>query len=38
MIASHLPAKAIRTCEFDWPCSEEEIVSGVEYLRQVGCL
>lgn len=38
MIASHLPAQAIRTCEFDWPHSEEEIVSGVEYLRQMGCL
>jgi sugar phosphate isomerase/epimerase len=38
MIASYLPAQAIRTCEFDWPYSEEEIVAGVEYLRQVGCL
>ena len=38
MIASHLPAQAIRTCEFDWPYSEEEIVAGVEYLRQAGCL
>ena len=38
MIASHLPAQAIRTCEFDWPYGEEEIVAGVEYLRQVGCL
>lgn len=38
MIASHLPTQAIRTCEFDWPYSEEEIVAGVEYLRQVGCL
>lgn len=38
MIASHLPAKAIRTCEFDWPHSEEEIVFGVEYLRQMECL
>jgi len=38
MIASHLPAQAIRTCEFDWPYSEEEIVAGVEYLRQMGCL
>jgi sugar phosphate isomerase/epimerase len=38
MVASHLPAEAIRTCEFDWPHSEEEIVDGVEYLRQVGCL
>jgi sugar phosphate isomerase/epimerase len=38
MIASYLPAQAIRTCEFDWPYSEEEIVAGVEYLRQMGCL
>lgn len=38
MIASYLPAQAIRTCEFDWPHSEEEIVSGVDYLRQMGCL
>jgi sugar phosphate isomerase/epimerase len=38
MIASHLPAQAIRTCEFDWPYNEEEIVAGVEYLRQMGCL
>ncbi len=38
MIASHLPVQAIRICEFDWPYSEEEIVAGVEYLRQVGCL
>ena len=38
MIASHLPDQAIRTCEFDWPHSEEEIVAGVEYLRQAGCL
>jgi sugar phosphate isomerase/epimerase len=38
MIASHLPADVIRTCEFDWPYGEEEIVSGVEYLRQMGCL
>jgi sugar phosphate isomerase/epimerase len=38
MIASYLPADAIRTCEFDWPYSEEEIVAGVETLRQVGCL
>jgi len=38
MIVSYLPAGAIRTCEFDWPYSEEEIVAGVEHLRQVGCL
>jgi sugar phosphate isomerase/epimerase len=38
MIARYLPAQAIRTCEFDWPYSAEEIVSGVEYLRQMGCL
>lgn len=38
MIASYLPAQAIRTCEFDWPYSEEKIIAGVEYLRQVGCL
>jgi sugar phosphate isomerase/epimerase len=38
MIASYLPSQAIRTCEFDWPYSEEEIAAGVEYLRQVGCL
>lgn len=38
MIASHLPAQAIRTCEFDWPYREEEIAAGVEYLRRVGCL
>ena len=38
MIASHLPADAIRTCEFDWPYGEEDIVAGVEYLRQMGCL
>lgn len=38
MVASYLPAQAIRTCEFDWPHSEEEIVAGVEYLRKMGCL
>jgi sugar phosphate isomerase/epimerase len=38
MIASYLPAQAIRTCEFDWPYSGEEIIAGVEYLRKVGCL
>jgi sugar phosphate isomerase/epimerase len=38
MIASYLPAQAIRTCEFDWLYSEEEIVAGVETLRQVSCL
>jgi len=38
MLASYLPAQAIRTCEFDWPYSEEEIVASVEYLRQIGCL
>jgi sugar phosphate isomerase/epimerase len=38
MIASYLPAEAIRTCEFDWPYSEEEIVAGVGYLHKMGCL
>ena len=38
MIASYLPAQAIRTCEFDWPYNEDEIVTGVEYLREMGCL
>lgn len=38
MIASYLPSHAIRTCEFDWLHHEEEIIAGVEYLRQVGCL
>lgn len=38
MIAPYLPTQAIRICEFDWPYSEEEILAGVEYLRQMGCL
>ncbi len=38
MVASYLPAQAIRTCEFDWPYGEEEIVAGVEFLRKTGCL
>jgi sugar phosphate isomerase/epimerase len=38
MVASYLPDGAIRTCEFDYPFSEEEIIAGVEFLRKMGCL
>jgi sugar phosphate isomerase/epimerase len=38
MVASYLPDGAIRTCEFDYPFSEEEMIAGVEFLRGVGCL
>jgi sugar phosphate isomerase/epimerase len=38
MVASYLPDGAIRTCEFDYPFSEEEMIAGVEFLRRMGCL
>lgn len=38
MVASYLPEGAIRTCEFDYPFSEEEMTTGVEFLRKMGCL
>jgi sugar phosphate isomerase/epimerase len=38
MVASYLPDEAIRTCEFDYPFSEEEMKTGVEFLRKRGCL
>ena len=38
MVASYLPDQAIRTCEFDYPFSEEEMTTGVEFLRKMGCL
>jgi len=38
MVASYLPDGAIRTCEFDYPFSEEEMTTGVEFLRKMGCL
>jgi sugar phosphate isomerase/epimerase len=38
MVASYLPDGAIRTCEFDYPFSEEEMTTGVEFLRKIGCL
>jgi sugar phosphate isomerase/epimerase len=38
MVASYLPDQAIRTCEFDYPFSEEEMKTGVEFLRKMGCL
>ena len=38
MVASYLPDQAIRTCEFDYPFSEEEMTTGVEFLRKIGCL
>jgi sugar phosphate isomerase/epimerase len=38
MVACYLPDGAIRTCEFDYPFSEEELKTGVELLRKVGCL
>ena len=37
-IAPYVPEEAIRTCEFDWPFTAEEIVAGVEHLRETGCL
>jgi sugar phosphate isomerase/epimerase len=37
-IAPYVPEDAIRTCEFDWPFTPEEIVAGVEHLRKAGCL
>ena len=38
MVASYLPDEAIRTCEFDYPFSEEEVMAGVEFLQKMGCL
>jgi len=38
MVASYLPDGAIRTCEFDYTFSEEEMIAGLEFLRKVGCL
>jgi sugar phosphate isomerase/epimerase len=38
MVASYLPDGAIRTCEFDYPFSEEEMTTGVEFLRKMDCL
>ena len=38
MVASYLPDGAIRTCEFDYPFSEEEMTTGVAFLRKMGCL
>ena len=38
MVASYLPDEAIRTCEFDYPFSEEEMIAGVDFLRKMGCL
>jgi sugar phosphate isomerase/epimerase len=37
-IAPYVPEDAVRTCEFDWPFTAEEIVAGVEHLRKTGCL
>ncbi|MFQ6057898.1 MAG: sugar phosphate isomerase/epimerase family protein [Anaerolineae bacterium] len=37
-LAPYVPRGAIRTCEFDWPFTAQEIVAGVEYLRKTGCL
>lgn len=37
-IAPYVPEDAIRTCEFDWPFTPEEIMAGVEHLRKAGCL
>jgi len=38
MVAYYLPDEAIRTCEFDYSFSEEEMLAGVEFLRKMGCL
>lgn len=38
MVASYLSDGAIRTCEFDYTFSEEEVIAGLGFLRKMGCL
>jgi len=37
-IAHHLPADAIRVCEFDWYFEEAELRAGWRHLNEAGCL
>lgn len=37
LLAAHLPATALRVCEFDWYFEPEEIVAAVAYLAASGC-
>jgi sugar phosphate isomerase/epimerase len=37
-IAAFIPARAARTCEFDWYFSAEEVQQGACYLAANGCL
>ncbi len=37
-IGRHIPAEAVRTCEFDWYFTPEEVKAGVRYLQETGCL
>lgn len=36
LLAAHLPATALRVCEFDWYFEPEEIVAAVSYLADTG--
>ena len=36
-VARFLPPEVVRTCEFDWYFTEDEIRRGVDCLREVGC-
>jgi len=37
LLAAHLPAEALRVCEFDWYFEPEEIEAAVAYLAATGC-
>lgn len=38
MVAQHLPADALRTCEFQSSYTSEQVAAGVRFLAQNGCV
>ena len=38
MVARHLPPEALRTCEFQFSNSPEEVAAGLRWLEQIGCI
>ncbi len=38
MVARHLPRQALRTCEFQFSNSPEEVAAGLRWLEEMGCV